>query len=75
MKCYQCQKLSGKNPLTGNKATFGFGFCQPVAERTRCRKLLDDGCDYFISREIREIQRIEAWMAENGITKTIQNQS
>lgn len=75
MKCYQCQKLKGKNPLTGNKATFGYGYCQPKAEITRCRKLLSEGCEYFISREIKDIRKIEKWMDESGITALIRFQS
>ena len=71
MNCYHCKLLQSKNPLTGAKASFGRGFCQPTPELTRSRKMLDKACDSFVAREEGEIKRIEAWMKKNGITAQI----
>lgn len=75
MKCYQCSKFKSKNPLTGQIASFAHGFCQPVEERTRSRKMLDESCEFFLLREPGAIKRIEVWMDQNGLTNVIRSQA
>lgn len=66
MQCWQCENFQSKNPLTGDVATLGGGFCRPVSHVTRYRKLRQEACERFKRREQEREKAIKKWLDLNG---------
>lgn len=81
--CYQCEKLTSKDLLTGDEVDFGQGCCNPRTGHYCYPKLLQpvdkvksfevQPCPYFKKRTAEEISAIEKWMDKNGITAFIRS--